>query len=251
MELVAVFSDSNRQNKSLMEYCSKHGIILKTVTSDDEIMEYPLKPDYFMMYDTAIIIHRPLLTRFDFYNFHPGDLMTNRGRNPLVWNILSGDDCACMSLYKISEAIDEGELIGTFQSVITEDDTINTIARKLEGGLPRLLGLLAAYRQGLSMGRIMKGGLYRPRVTPRDYTIDLEVDTLKTIKQKINSQKTYSGALLPYKGKMYRCTGFETNASTPTASEYFEVEIGGTPCRFLIGPETKISRPGLAIGGSK
>lgn len=249
IELVAVFSDANRNTYQLQDFCYKHGIEFIRVVCDRDILNVQLKerPNYFLMYDTGIIIHQELLLQYDFYNFHPGDLQTNRGRNPLVWNLLSGDEYACLSLHKISETIDEGELIDTYKVKICNDDTIETLSAKLEKGISGLFVSLREYQHGRLQGKHLYGGLYKRKVIPQDYTINLTSDSLETIMRKINSQKTYSGAILPYNSMIYRCTGCDLTDFAKQTSECILTEVGGKNYCFYVSPDATFSSSELGM----
>jgi methionyl-tRNA formyltransferase len=159
------------------------------------------------MYKTGIIIDEKFLSKYDFYNFHPGNLWTNRGRHPLVHTILDNLNPAVMSLYKLSGGIDEGLLIAEYELSFGSSETPVSLEHKLEKSIPALLDKLVEFFRGGNSGIPVYGGTYRKAITETDYMINFANDSDGIIKRKIQSQRCYKGAILHCEGKVYRCVG--------------------------------------------
>lgn len=157
-----------------------------------------------LIYQLDLRVPGDLTDRYKIFNLHRGNLMTNRGAHPEVWSILNGDDIATIALHRINEEFDSGQLIASFDVPLRTDDDVSSLRNRLEGGLPYLLGLLAEHLNGGKPGIPLSGGIYRPRITEQDFTIDLQRDSLDVIDRKIRSQRTYQGAILDSDGIRYR-----------------------------------------------
>lgn len=95
--------------------------------------------DYAVMYSFGIIIPFEIIKHIDIYNFHPGDLRTNRGSSPINWSILNGDDTTKMSLHRIDERIDDGELISEHICRVYKTDVLGTLRARVEGEMPSMI----------------------------------------------------------------------------------------------------------------
>lgn len=51
------------------------------------------------------------LPSLGFYNFHPGSLVENRGPSPIFWSLYHNEDYITVTLHKITDKIDAGEVI--------------------------------------------------------------------------------------------------------------------------------------------
>lgn len=81
----------------------------------NKLEEYLKKNDY----DIGIVVslgHILSIELLDlpnsgFYNFHPGSLTENRGPSPLFWNLYYNDNYITVTLHKMTDRIDVGEII--------------------------------------------------------------------------------------------------------------------------------------------
>lgn len=149
-----------------------------------------------IMYSFGIIITSRILKKVDVFNFHPGSLERNRGRNPIEWAIILGWDKDEMSLHKIDEGIDTGLLISASTILIDNNDTVSIIRKKMNNTIPALLSILNDFLEGRIKASQIKPGIYRHRITEKDYTIYPGKDNEEEIKNKIRSQQDYNGAVL-------------------------------------------------------
>ena len=192
-EPVIAFCDRGRDSAELGRLCRELGIPLHLIAADSEmpglIDDQPI--DFFVIHQTSIIIHPPLLERFPFYNLHLGDLRTNRGAHSLTWSILMGDSRTALSLHQVTEKIDDGPLLAEYWVPVRPDDDTGSLLKRLENGYPYMLDRLLAHRKGLSPAQPPPGGLYRPKLQARHYTVDPVRDRPEQIRRKINSQRAY------------------------------------------------------------
>lgn len=199
----AVIYENRKQTIRLENIAQKANLPLFGVKDKTEL-EFVLKKvrvSVAIMYDFGIIIPPAVIGYIDIFNFHPGSLRTNRGSSPLNWSILLGEKTTEMSLHKISEEIDMGELISTSVCSLEYNDTPKTLRKKLEQRIPEMLSELYEYLNGNRQGMLVEKGIYRRRIEEKDYKINLEIDTLLQVNAKINSQAEYKGAILEQNGE--------------------------------------------------
>ena len=207
-----VFCEESRVSQELKDVAKKLLITVKD-KSELETKIQKIKPqvDFFIMYSTSLIIPQSLIEEFDFYNIHTGSLYTNRGRNPIVWSIILGDDSTILTLHKISQEIDTGTIVSEQHVKITDSDTFSEVKANLETKLPNILDDLILYLNNEKSGKqVIQKGIYRRKIMPEDYTINLENDSLKILKRKINSQNTYSGAILNVDDQTFNIVGINS-----------------------------------------
>jgi methionyl-tRNA formyltransferase len=153
--------------------------------------------DFAIMYSFGIIVTEEIINSFTIYNFHPGSLRTNRGSSPINWAILLGWKKTEMTLYAISSGIDEGAIVSVHECNIFNYDTPKSLKYRLEGEIySMIIELLLSINNKDNNRIIEKNGVYRKRITEKDYTINPEKDSIKVIHSKINSQAEYNGAIL-------------------------------------------------------
>src|SRR5438445_8261132 len=139
------------------------------------------------------VFQRPRLGTFV---LHDALLPAYRGFSPTVWAIINGEDHGGATLFEISEAVDEGDIVEQERVPIGPAETIATVMDRVTGAYLRLLeknlpGLLA----GAAPRRPQDHSLatYTCRRTAEDNQINWNADT-KTILNLIR------GVTAPYPG---------------------------------------------------
>ena len=161
------------------------------------------KSDIVILYKFEYIIPQNFIEKYTFFNFHGGNLKTNRGAHAVVWSILNQEKQTCLTLYKLTGGIDVGIVIGEYYVDIERDDTPISLNEKLWLGIPGLLCSLIKYLNGTIKGKLITEGEYRRKIKEEDYTINIYADNFEKIIAKINSQVAYSGAVLWFEGTKY------------------------------------------------
>lgn len=165
--------------------------------------------DLILMYKFEFIIPNEIIKRNVIINFHGGSLYSNRGAHAVVWSVLLQEKKTCLSCYRLSEGIDEGYLIDTYEVDISENDNVGALNKKLGDGIVPMLESVKRYLSGVKKPELVKGGDYRRKIVEQDYTIDLDSDSINTIRAKILSQQTYNGAIINIDRAEYRVKDFE------------------------------------------
>lgn len=71
------------------------------------------------------------LPEHGFVNAHPGRLPENKGREPIVRSLLEKHPTTGITLHKVTEYIDEGEIIDFREIIISDGDTKEILGQKL------------------------------------------------------------------------------------------------------------------------
>jgi methionyl-tRNA formyltransferase len=68
--------------------------------------------------------------KYGILNLHCGELPNYRGRAPICRTIMDGNDSLCMTLHKINEGVDSGDILIKKEILIEEDDDVNSLYYK-------------------------------------------------------------------------------------------------------------------------
>lgn len=197
--LIGILCDKKRASEELNAFANKNKIDYKIVANSHETNEALNTWDFHfaIMYSFGLIISKEAIYNHNIYNFHPGDLRSNRGSTPINWSIVLGDTVTKMVLYHLTDfGIDLGEIVSEKSVEIIDEDNVATLRKKLEGLIPVMVDELLKFIDNEEKGNIIFNGIYRPRIAEKDYTIDREKDSERIIQRKIKSQETYEGAIL-------------------------------------------------------
>jgi methionyl-tRNA formyltransferase len=69
------------------------------------------------------------------WGVHNSILPKYRGGAPLVWSILNGDKYAGSSVFKISEGMDDGDVLHQVKVEVLAEDNVGSVLKKIEGRL--------------------------------------------------------------------------------------------------------------------
>lgn len=222
-----------RMSETQIAFIQENEIPYKEISEKNEIMDisgFLEKSDIAIIYKFEFIIPQVLVDQYTFFNFHGGNLRTNRGAHAVVWSILNREKSTCLTLYKLTGGIDVGIVIGEYFVEIKNSDTPYTLNKKLREGIPDLLILLKDYLQGKIEGKLISEGIYRRKIKEEDYTIDCEKDSFADMRAKINSQAAYDGAVLWYKGKKYQVLSILYDGAADAARGKRSIKITGEKC---------------------
>jgi methionyl-tRNA formyltransferase len=201
-ELVSVITQNERLDASLRRILYSRSIRVHVVSSQKEAgtISKWIITEHAIMYKFGFILPADVAERNQIFNIHPGNLETNRGAHPLSWTILLGDVSTCLSLYRINKCIDLGFLIATYWVKVLDTDDTLSLELRLDVGLDQIFEELYRYLLGEIDGKMVTKGVYRPKIRPDDFTIDLKKDTYIEISRKIRSQRAYRGAVIQVNG---------------------------------------------------
>jgi len=100
-----------------------------------------LNPDLIISMSYDQLIKKRLITfpSKGIINAHAGMLPFYRGRSPINWAIINGEDYIGLTIHYIDEGIDTGDIIVQEKINISKKDDYNTILKKAENLAPKLL----------------------------------------------------------------------------------------------------------------
>lgn len=200
-KIKGLYADGNDKKDNMIPVNGKKDL-------QEKISEYYDRVSFAVMYDFGIIVPYKILSHLPIYNFHPGDLRSNRGSSPINWSVLLNEKETRMTLYQITEEIDLGEVISEHECRIYEHDVPATLRFRLEGEIPSMLLELICGFGKTKNGNFVGKGIYRDRITETDYTIS-DVDDKDIVMAKIRSQYEYEGAIYIVNGNKFYIRSFE------------------------------------------
>lgn len=140
---LVVCEKRNYQGSEIEEFVIDNHLQLLCVENRDELTELfsskNLKPSIVIVASFGLLLEQSVIDSCrEIINFHPGDIYTCRGRHPLPFAILRGDEYCSITVHKIdSEMIDAGPVVAQIRIPID-------YARDYEFQSNRLLGYLSA-----------------------------------------------------------------------------------------------------------
>ena len=135
---------------------------------------------------------------------HAAKLPDRRGSSPIIWAILDGLKESEMTLFRMSQKIDEGPIYSSKRIKITDENTAGEIRDKMDNALISLLKThVLDIISGKNKGKIKKRyGIYTRKRNIKDGQLNL-LDNSKNILRKIRAlSNPYPGAHL-YGGDGY------------------------------------------------
>jgi methionyl-tRNA formyltransferase len=165
---------------------------------DDAIETY--QPNIVLMMTFPFIIPAFLLAKVEkgFVNFHYGLLPQCQGPQPILWHMLNNDKEAGVTLHKVDECIDTGEIIMQEKIGIETNDTYGTLQSKLAflgakqaANLLKILSygsIIPATKQDLSKAK------YFEMPTAKDLTINWQDMDAEKIVRLVNACNPWNKA---------------------------------------------------------
>lgn len=138
-----VFSMAKQLNIDLIETNKLDQITI------DKIAKY--KPDFLIVEDYGLILPKNLLTlpKYAPLNMHHSLLPKYRGPSPVPSTILAGDKISGVTIIKMSEEVDSGDILAQQEYELTPKETTDTLLTKLnELGGQLLLKVIKQYLEG-------------------------------------------------------------------------------------------------------
>lgn len=144
-------------------------------------------------------------------NLHPGSLPSWSGSDPLGWRRAAGADTIEVTVHRMTELIDEGDVLGTAVFTVDDPDTGHDLRQRAG----EVLGTLAA--------RVVSGGLTVPEMTvspvvratpPRGVTPAIE----SLVMQRVDVERVVR-SFSPYPGVLARVDGSWIRVRTPEGDD--------------------------------
>ncbi len=181
---IAVQDVLNNHNGGFLAHYKQQGAGTIIVGKDNIETVFPewingIRPDIVIVYGFSFMIPRLFFdfSRFGFYNIHFSLLPAYKGPSPLFWQLRNGEKITGVSLHRMTEKADSGEVLVQLPYRIMEDDTLGILHTKLsEMVVPAVQQLLhlKLYEVEKSMGQpaYQPTASYQKRPEQTDILID-------------------------------------------------------------------------------
>lgn len=195
----------NVRFRSFEDLASAHGVPLIYVNkkmSDPEYKEMlqQLRPDILVVIGWYHMVPGSLrrLAPLGAVGIHASLLPRYRGGAPLVWSIINGETQTGVSLFQLTDGVDDGDLVGQESFPIAMEDDIASVVEKatiasvhlVREYIPRLAtGRAPCYAQDHAQATVM------PQRQPQDGLIDWQVLSSLEAYNRVRAQtRPYPGA---------------------------------------------------------
>jgi len=165
-----------------------------------------LKPDIFIVDSYSRLIPREFLDipKLGAFNFHPGSLPEYRGAHVLNWAIVNGEKSISLTVHRIEERFDSGEILLSQDISVSFKDSINTVFKKVANyGVLLLVKLMQLVKKNKLKGILQdeaRAKHYRAR-TPQDGKIDWSKTNIQIYNLIRALKEPWPGAFFTYKGR--------------------------------------------------
>ncbi|MDD4183658.1 MAG: methionyl-tRNA formyltransferase [Candidatus Omnitrophica bacterium] len=181
----------------------------------DEIKEQisGLNPDLFIIADYGKILPKTLLgiPKMAAIGVHPSLLPLYRGPAPINWALLKGDKETGVTIFKMDEGLDTGDIIIQKNIVISDSDNSITLHEKLAyEGAKLLIESLAMFKKGpvKTTAQNEEFSSFASKLQKEDGRIKWE-ETATDIRNRIRALSGWPSAYTFYKRKMLKITDAE------------------------------------------
>ena len=161
-----------------------------------------LNIDLIIMCGWRQIIRQELLNTpsMGIIGFHPTMLPQGRGQAPIINTILKGYHESGVTMFYISEGLDDGDIIGQESFFVGSDDYASDVYNKVTQSGKKLIRIYFPMLVEGNAPRIPQNAVdvkYLPKRTIIDNRIDLDQDSIDLIYRKIRAfSKPYKGAYI-------------------------------------------------------
>lgn len=206
-DLKGIICEKNRLSDEMYTFSLVRNVKLYLIESKRELVEIlsSFGNEYvYIMYSFGLRIPMGQLKGFDIYNIHPSDLPRYKGAQPTYWATVNNEKNIGISMFKITENLDDGEIIEQYSMPYYMWENEITLSEKSEHLLPNFLEALNNYLENNRESKFKnREGDYYPKVTRKEVYIDLEADTPDLIFNKVRAEALFGGAKIVLGGVTY------------------------------------------------
>ncbi|MDO8998186.1 MAG: formyltransferase family protein [Bacteroidota bacterium] len=170
------------------------------ITSDySEIIE-SINPDVILIMGWYYMVPKKIrdLAKYGAWGIHASMLPDYAGGAPLVWAIINGEKETGITLFKLDDGIDDGDIIEQEKIVIGENDSIKEVYEKVTIASKNIL---LKVLQNISTIKFTPQDKSKIKIYPQRKPDDGEIDLTKTAKDLYNFIRAQSS---PYPGAFIR-----------------------------------------------
>ena len=187
-----------------------------------------LNADLFVVISFGQILKRDVLSIPKLYaiNVHGSLLPKYRGAAPTNWAIINSDKVSGVTVIRMNEKMDEGDIILKRECAIEAEDTNITLSEKLsEAGaqvLVEAIGLIEKNKTANFAKQNNAEATYAPKLKKEDGLIDWDQPAVK-IHDKVRGFIPWPGAYTHYSGKILKILKTEVAGSSDEKMDNGEV----------------------------
>ncbi len=185
-QIVVIYTGKSGEHSSqLIDYAQQHGIALCFTKPSMQQMQALVEQGVELFFCAEYPWKVPLPANLPYgVNVHPTMLPEGRGPTPLPILILRESRCAGISLHKLSDEFDGGDILLQQSLVLDDNESFDSLSHKLYEQTPKLLDtLLANLKHYYSHSQPQQAGSDWPKVTQSEQSIDWRQSTLELLKQ--------------------------------------------------------------------
>ncbi|MBI5495533.1 MAG: hypothetical protein HY904_10955 [Deltaproteobacteria bacterium] len=152
------------------------------------------------------------------WNVHPSLLPRHRGYNPYFWTILRGDAVSGVTVHRMTERFDDGDILARAELPVPAGSTSGQLWERLsDATMPLLLPLLEALQAGMHPAAVRQdhaAATNAPRPTDAHLSIDPTAPADDVIRH-IRAATPEPGALWHVRGETYVVRGAAPGPDAP------------------------------------
>ncbi len=144
--------------------------------------------------------------KYGILNIHPSLLPKYRGASPIISSILNGDAYTGISIIKLTNELDAGDILMQKVLSIDNDDDNITLSKKVSLIASHMIVCAIEYtKEGQLKPVPQKGTIsYTKKINKNDAYIDFTTDDAERVIRKIKAFVGYVEAFFKYNGKIYK-----------------------------------------------
>ena len=186
-----------------------------------------LNADIFVVVAFGQILKKEVLEIPKIYslNIHGSLLPKYRGAAPTNWAIINQDKTSGVTIIKMNEKMDEGDIILKKEIAVDNEDTNITLSEKLSDlGADALMEAIELIESGKIkfIKQDDSTATYAPKLKKKDGRINWDEPAL-VIHNKVRGLLPWPGAYTYFKGKIFKILKTEVSAEAPESAKNGEV----------------------------
>jgi methionyl-tRNA formyltransferase len=179
-----------------------------------------LSPDILVVASFGLLIPRWFLDipKIGAINIHPSLLPKYRGPSPIQWAILNGDSETGITIMKMNERMDAGNILHQVIVPINEEDDMETLSLHLSKTaaeiLPKILSDVEIHGLEKCIPQMEDQVTFTPMITKEMGNINWDVNALKIVRQ-VRALISWPTAYTSLEGKMLKVFAAKEGNSLP------------------------------------
>ena len=166
-------------------------------TKDYKNIIADLNPDIILVLGWYYMVPKSIrkISKYGSWGIHASLLPDYAGGAPLVWAIINGEEKAGVTLFRMEDGVDDGDIIKQVEFCIEDSDTIKEVYQKATLASKKILKVVLTDKNKIKFTPQDKSKIkIYPQRSPKDGLIDWSWDS-KKIKNFVRAQtKPYPGA---------------------------------------------------------